>query len=259
MTKSVAEEVLPILREAHLVLQKAGIYDKVLAFLQRKNAYPIVILGASGTGKTALLRSLAGLQPSVRREDRTDEVTPAKQKLGEAYLEIIDTPGETEHKTKRDAFFRELNKKKSIGVINVVSYGYHEGKAPLATAIDGERASTDFLGERRKIELALLKEWVGPICGKGGCVSWVVTVVTKADLWWEPGPDQSVLKYYGENPYLSAFSASDDVPHSVRSYSSLNHLFYDRSPMSGYYSDTRREEDHIALVAHLLSKASEHG
>lgn len=259
MAKTASEEIIPILRETHLLLQKAGAYDRVMAFLKRKNAYPVVFLGASGAGKTALLRSLVGLPSNIRREDRTDEVQAVKKKLGESYIEVIDTPGEEEHKSKRDVFFRELLKRKSVGVVNVVSFGYHEGNTAQAIAVDGQKVSESFLAARRQVEIKRAAEWVGPISGRGGCVSWILTVATKADLWWEAGADQPVLQYYGSKPYMEAFSASDEVPHSVKSYSSLNHLFYDKAPMSGFYSDARRAEDHKALLSHLLDKASEHG
>ncbi|TXM76609.1 hypothetical protein FV218_06605 [Methylobacterium sp. WL69] len=259
MSGTGAEAIIPIGSEIHKYLLNTGSYEKVFKFWKLKNAYPIVVVGASGTGKTALLRSLAGLPAYVRREDRTDEVISAKAKLGELYLNIIDTPGEKEHSSKREIAFRDLMRKKSVGIINVVSHGYHEGKALLSDVVSPEnQIKESFLQSRREVELGLINEWLGPLCGRGGAVQWVVTVVTKADLWWENSADQSVVRYYESEPYTLGFSQNSEVAHSVRSFSAINHLFYNRIPMSGFYSDAKKLEDRTALIAHILSKAAEH-
>lgn len=255
-----ADAIIPTALAVHKYLKRSGKYEQVKNWLLRKTAYPIIVVGASGAGKTSLIKSLFGEPSYIRRQDRSDSVKSiAAQLEKKLYIKLIDTPGEREHESKRKKEFRGAMKLDSLGILNVVSYGYHEGSIPKNDALTAKGgASQQFLNMRRKVEQELLNEWVHTLCGEGGPARWVVTVVTKADIWWQNSPEQPAIEHYKAKNYMTALAEATVVPHSVKPYSSIRHLFYDAIPMSGYYSDQQRTEDHNALVAHVLEKASEH-
>jgi GTP-binding protein EngB required for normal cell division len=253
--------LIPLSVEVHKYLEKVGAYEKVKNWIMRKKAYPVIVLGASGVGKTSLIKTLFGEPARIRRQDRSDEVKEVTAKLEKKlFIKLIDTPGEQQHEAKRKVALRQAMKFKSVGIINVVAYGFHEGSSSKDDALTSKgKPSQEFLQRRREVERDLLKEWVHLLCGTGGPAHWVTTVVTKADLWWERSADQPVIDYYNKEPYISALAEAAALPHSVKPYASTRHLFYDSMPMSGYYSDEQRTDDHNALIAHILEKASDHG
>jgi 50S ribosome-binding GTPase len=258
---AMATDIIPTAVAVHKFLKKSGTYEQVKNFILRRIAYPIVVVGASGAGKTSLVQSLFGEPSFIRRQDRSDSVREITARLEKRlFIKLIDTPGEVQHEAKRQQAFRQAMRYGSVGVLNVVAYGYHEGSIPKDHAITAKgNASKEFLVDRRKIERALLNEWVHTLYGEGGPGRWVVTVVTKADLWWKDSPEQPAMEYYKGADYISALAEAGSLPHSVKSYSSVRHLFYDQMPMSGYYSDQQRAQDNNLLIAHILEKVSEHG
>lgn len=240
------------------LLRKTGTYGRVSRWLARRRPYPVLVVGASGVGKTSLLKALCGEAPYIRREDRSDDVRKTYVDLNNLYIKLIDTPGEEHHEPKRHIAYQEAMKEQSIGIINVVSYGYHEGKARTTEVLPGGQLSEAYLEWRREVEIKHLGEWTNLLCGGAGPAKWVTTVATKADLWWQNGPDQQVVEYYDSEPYRAKVIKQIPIPYSVKSYSALSNLFYGLHPMSGYYTDLRRIEDHAALIAHILDKASKH-
>lgn len=182
---------------------------------------------------------------------------PIDAKLGSSFFRFIDTPGETEHIDKRREAYRIAQISKSVGIINVVSYGHYEGLAPLSEAIKDGKASQEFLEMRQKVEENMIREWTPFLCGQGGSAKWLITVVTKADLWWEEGPDQKVLAYYRNGQYATLMRPEiGNLPHSVHSYSSHDQLFYGMVPMSGYYEEKQRIADRDAFITRLLGNTN---
>jgi hypothetical protein len=246
------ELVIPILTGVHEILKDRGAYEKVVDWVTRKQTYNLVLLGATGVGKSSFLKSLQGLPPGIRREERTDSVREVDAKLSHIRVRVFDTPGEQLHESKRKAAIQTAGGLKPLGLLNIVSYGYHEGSGSASKALEEGSPAESFLSQRREVELRLLREWSPWLGGSGGAASWLITVVTKADLWWQLGPDQPVLQYYREGGYHDALGEARNLSHSVRAYSSLNQLFYDVGPMSGYYSDDQRSVDRASLVALML-------
>ena len=71
--------------------------------------------------------------------------------------------------------------------------------------------------------------------------------------------DQPALRYYGREEYYESLGNAKSTAHnshSVRAYSALDQLLFDRVPMTGLYSDQQRNEHHDELVALLLDLAS---
>jgi hypothetical protein len=251
-------------------LEKQGVWDGVRDWLASRKPQDILMLGASGAGKTSCFKSIRGLNPYVPRTDRSDKVSEAKGKIEKndssatdrsekATFRLIDTPGHEDHTDKRRNVFLKVYNRRPLGILNVVSYGYHEGTGRQDAALQGHKPIPKFLEDRRQDEINRLHEWTSLLCGKEGPAAWLVTVVTKADLWWGPdGDDQPVLDYYRSGPYHTALGDAQTITTSVRPCSSLNQLFYDDGPMSGYYSDKRRAEHWNSLIALLLERSSEH-
>src|SRR5215470_17230360 len=152
-------ELLQIPVEVHKYLEKVGAYEKVKNWIMRKTAYPVIVLGASGVGKTSLIKTLFGEPARIRRQDRSDEVKEITAKLEKKlFIKLIDTPGEQQHQAKRGEALRKAMKFKSVGIINVVAYGYHEGSSPKDEAVTPRgKPSGEFLEKRREIERELLK------------------------------------------------------------------------------------------------------
>jgi energy-coupling factor transporter ATP-binding protein EcfA2 len=242
----------------HKLLEKAGVYERVLHWLLRRSATEVLVVGPSGAGKSSFLSSLKGDVSIIRRDLRTDKVRKVAGKLKASHFQFWDTPGEVEHEPKREVAYKELGRLKTIGIINVVSYGFHEGTAERAKAIDNGGAADAYLESRRAVEIAQLREWVDRFVGSGGSAKWLMTVVTKADLWWQDGDDQPVIDYYRNGDYRVALGQRiSTTPHIVLPHSSHAQKFYQTVPVSGHYTEEHRQRDRAQLIAHLLENASE--
>ena len=56
----------------------------------------------------------------------------------------------------------------------------------------------DYLKNRQKEEIRQLREWVNILGAEGGSAKWLITLVTKSDLWWQPKAEHTVLTHYIE-------------------------------------------------------------
>ncbi len=242
------------------LLKETGALDRVKDWLMRKEQYTIIVLGASGTGKTALGKRLRGLASSVPRQLRSTMPDVVRGKLGgRLRMKFIDTPGQLAEpfKTHRFRALQKAMAERKLGVVNVTSYGYHEGLAAPADATTARHNPKEqYLEDRRREEIELLREWVNLLCGGGGAAKWLITVCSKADLWSGPGETDTIINHYMTGPYARHLEGAADVEHSVLQFSSHNQMFYDAVPMSGYYTDQMRAQDHAALVARMLDNCA---
>lgn len=249
---------LEILDGVYQYLKKRGTWDKVRDFFLRTKTYNVLVLGPSGAGKTSLFNFLQGLNPYVPRELRTERVKRVEGRLGDSLFSFTDTPGEELHEAKRKEGIKNAAAQTPLGIINVCCFGYHEGAAATDDAIAGRAAKPEFLEDRRRVEMDLLSEWTDLLCGRGGAAKWVMTAVSKADLWWIDAPEleQPVIQYYRSGTHFQALGPATEGPHVVVPYSSLNQPFFGQVPMSGWYSDNLRDNHRKKLVATLLELAS---
>jgi hypothetical protein len=234
-----------------------GILEAIKEFFSKPS--PIIVLGSSGCGKTNFLASLAasaGLVLPVAREDRTEDVEESRVKILDRPFILADTPGQRAHKHIRIEAIREALADRPLRIINVVSYGYHEYRTPqIEDAVDPDgRPRRDFLDRHQVEELAALEEWL-PIIGDRDSIQWILTVVTKADLWWEQS--QGVLDYYETGPYADLIIAADPkLHHVVRPYCSVIHRFYGASKLPGTFDDSNRVELNDRMLRQLAKLAS---
>ena len=255
--KEAIEVGIPIAQGVHNILKERGVYQKVIDFFTGNKKQHILLLGASGSGKSSLFHTVQGLPAYIPREHRTDDSRSIDGMIDRASLTFIDTPGDDRHEARRIETIRNSQQTDRLGIINVVSYGYHEGLAQLSDAVEGDKARENFLEARRKVELGRLTEWTSILCGRGGNASWVITVVTKADLWWQNTDDQPVMAYYQSGGYSDALGEAREQPCSVRAYSSLNQLFYGHGKMTGYYTDHLRQNHHAGLISLILERCAD--
>src|SRR5258707_153585 len=96
---------------------------------------------------------------------------------------FIDTSGQKPHASRRLRAVREAMKRPLAGVVNVVSYGYHEERVGKDDAIAAGVVNETYLEQCRRDEITALDEWMVSL-GDEKVAGWLMTVVTKADLWW---------------------------------------------------------------------------
>jgi energy-coupling factor transporter ATP-binding protein EcfA2 len=238
------------LAKLYRIADDEGFLDRLKNFFKRKET--IVVLGSTGSGKTNLLDSLgvaAALVDPVPAITRT--TTPDRRKVivNERPFTIIDTPGQKAHAAQRQVIYREAMTKPPVRIINVVSFGYHEYATGSQEALDGHGIpQDDWLRRHRGNELEAMREWL-PLLGNGDTTSWILTVVTKADLWWNQR--EEILEYYEKGTYAQEISSADPhLRHSVLPYSSVFHRFYGAGPLAGTFDD----EDRLQTTRHFLQQ-----
>jgi hypothetical protein len=231
---------------------KQGWLDKLLTALRKK--HHVLVLGCSGTGKTALVESLtADLPSAIDRMNRTEFIEKHAIRVAKHPFVFTDTPGQSLHKSRRVQAVREALKRHRIGAINVVSYGYHESRITRVgnePAIVAGAANEAFLQLNRDREIEALGEWT-EILGDPASTNWLITVVTKADLWWNQ--QEEVLAYYSQGPYARALGAAKTLHPVVVEYCSVFQKFYKEAPMSGDFQDTDRARVKGRILRELLA------
>jgi len=177
----------------------------------------IVILGAGGTGKSTLGQILSGTY-----EPLLDAVEPYSESIGvEEYslkddpkVELVVPPGQPHRRdTTWEDLLTELSRGELRGVVLVSAYGFHSlGEIPaefIGMQSENTQAFLDeYTRQQRGEEIEVLERVLAHV-GRSGKRTWLVSVVTKRDLWWPERAD--VEYYYSKGKYgelVNAFSAS---------------------------------------------------
>lgn len=258
MTEEGIEAFIPYGREVAAILRKTGALERVVEWLSRKSPQYVLVLGASGAGKSSFIKHLLGEGTQISRHNRTVSFHDVDGMIENIRFLITDTPGQMDevYKDERMKAILTAARQDKLGIINVVSYGLHEETVPKDKAVVDASANASYLQSRRDLEISLLSQWTNVLCGDGGAAAWVMTVVTKADLWWTGHADQEVLKYYQEGPYFQALGPAARLRHRFCPHSSHNQLFYHTVPLSGYYDDKLKQTHRDEFVAALLENVS---
>jgi hypothetical protein len=159
----------------------------------KPSAPGILILGPGGAGKTTLARILSG-----QFEFLFDAVGEYEESIGvESYglrenneVEIVVPPGQ---KHRREATWTELHANLSAGayrgVIVLAPFGYHSlglisyKQHRLFDEGQPEAFLKRYLEDCRKDEVEIAKSLAPHLTGAKNRV-WMITLVTKQDLWW---------------------------------------------------------------------------
>lgn len=214
------------------IAKKEGAVRRAVNFFKKRRK--ILVLGASGAGKTQFVKSLAArISAEIPRENRTQKPVQYLYEVSQTPYAFVDTPGESAHSHQRHPEIVKAMKGQYDGIINVVSYGYHEGDRDPSDAVGKDNlVKPDFLAARRTEEIALLQEWTG-LVGTAGTGSWMLTVITKADLWWNER--DIVRKHYQSGEYRNALTLVNHLNPMICSYCSLQQAFFNKAPMSGLF------------------------
>lgn len=217
----------------------------------------VLAVGSTGTGKTTLLDAIEQqLIPRMIEEiNRTRFAQERKIKIKKNTIKITDTPG---HRIDPDdeaspylnpQFTGAINKGPYVGVLNVVSYGYHQYDISPRPDFSEEKIST-FLSEHRKCELIGLQSWV-PNLAKIGHDPFVITIVTKADLW---NGTRGVIKHYERGAYYKELCrlAGRDVEHYVVIMSSRRQKLYGQINPKSSWNDDDRAKARTNLIDQLF-------
>jgi len=173
----------------------------------KRGRLKIVIFGPGGTGKTTLGHFLAGnLDIGNTSAGYAESMDVESFKLkGDLVCSLIVPPGQELREYHWTGLYRDLAAGKSSGVINVVSWGYHSFQAlsyqdtkyfkpPMTKAEFFE----SYLQNRRDREQEIINNLTPRLMDAKGKI-WMITLVTKQDLWWDDRTQ--VDKHYLEGPY----------------------------------------------------------
>lgn len=218
----------------------------------------VIIFGESGVGKTQFINSLLNRPEST---NRTRQIEPSTMILSNGRKVVLfDTPGHQSLKQERYRMAELITKKKIKGIINVVNYGYNEVDTIDAVKIFTEESSSivkdEYLKENRKREISQLDDWLRHINAKSS-VQWVITVINKADIWFEN--QSAVLAHYEEGEYGIKLRQLSTCCHvDTYEYCSVISPFYDR-PMTILIGDSKKRELRSNLEQGLINLIKRNG
>lgn len=175
----------------------------------------IALFGAGGTGKTTLGSFLSGeLNPGSTTGNYNLSLETEEKSLKGDYVSTLVIPGGQERRIITDwpEIYSMLAEGEINGVINVVSWGHHsftefnykETKYYDDIArnsghdITKEEFISAYLEIQRNNEIKITKELV-PHLKVAKKNIWMVTVVTKQDLWWNER--KRVANHYQDGEY----------------------------------------------------------
>ena len=167
----------------------------------------ILILGPGGAGKSTLARLLSEENynpllhlPGEYKESVGVEAYSLKD---QSDVEIVVPPGQRQ---RREATWADLHADlvagKFRGVVLLAAYGHHSFmlsyKQHRLYQNDKERFVEDFCAAQRVEEIAVLRQLAPHMIASRGKV-WMLTLVTKQDLWWPKHVE--VEKHYLDGEY----------------------------------------------------------
>ena len=242
--------------EIYQLAKKEGWVDRLISSLRKKHR--VLVLGPTGTGKSNLIESLTQLVPEViDRMNRTEFAERHRIEAAGSLFEFTDTPGQARHKSARLNIIREEMAKGIDGILDVVSYGYHEGRGNKSKAVtEDSRPNPEYLQARRKVEIDALAEWT-PLLGGGVTASWNITVVTKADLWWDER--DAVIAHYESGNYSASLGDVKALRGAVIEYCSVFHRYFDEVPLPGSFDESDRVRTRQHFVKTLIAAIGKAG
>lgn len=183
--------------------------------------------------------------------NRTEFAKKRSIKISKSPFIFIDTPGQKQHSSRRIRAIRKAMADGIAGVVNVVSYGYHEYRTGKGRALKNDSsASEGFLKRHREVECEILKEWT-VLLGSRETTNWLITVVTKADLWWDRRDE--VIEYYQPGQYYDGLEGAQSLNPVVLEYCSVFHKFFGEGSLSGQFDETDRVRVRANMLPQLLA------
>lgn len=169
----------------------------------------VAIFGPPGAGKSTLGRFLSGNMGELTSPSGYIASADIEPYLlsGEIVCTITALPGQERLRDETwTRFYRHLSSGKSTGVINVVSYGHHaldmSYKRHNLFTVDMSKKEflQAYVEDRKKEEVRILKDLASRLRDAPGTI-WMITLVTKQDLWW--AQRDAVEDHYCKGEYNS--------------------------------------------------------
>ena len=183
------------------------LYSKITAWFKNPTARGVLIIGPGGVGKTTLGQFLSGQEDKAASGSYVESVSTEEFKLAnDVAVQIMIPPGQA-HRRKAtwDQRLQEVAEGKFRGVILIHAYGHHAlGDISYENhkLYDPEKGLdgfvTDYLRDCLKSEEQIMKLVCDAVKNCAAPI-WVLTLVTKQDLWWDD--HENVSKYYTEGKY----------------------------------------------------------
>lgn len=238
-------------RLALYTAKKLNIYERLIAALRKKHR--VLVLGATGVGKTSLIQSLTEWMPeAISYMNRTARAAKSRIKIKDEHFEFIDTPGQEEHAPIRTSAIDSSLKTGVSGVLNVVSYGYHEYRRPIDGVFNSNgTVNKSYLQRHRQLEIEMIREWASRLVTHQ-VNPWVMTVISKADFWWPAR--HSVYDHYSTltEEYCQSLSVVPQLQHSVHEYCSTIHKFYGQKTPPANFDRTDVRHLKAAFLADII-------
>jgi energy-coupling factor transporter ATP-binding protein EcfA2 len=232
-----------------------GWLDRFRDIFRRKHR--VVLLGSTGVGKSNFIKSLVEPLPEVISTlNRTSFPKRHRLKIDAQPFEFIDTPGQVLHAPRRMAEIRRLaGKRGNLGVVSLVAYGYHEYAVDISEVFDSaNNVQSAFLETHRQIECDFVKTW-SPLLIDPEITQWVITLASKADLWWSS--HRQVEQFYSSGAYLQSLGDSGVLRPPVISYCSVVRRFFSRGELSSGFDDNTRQELRANMFRAILEAIGE--
>lgn len=247
--------------KAFYYLREKNNRERIIDFVKGEETITVILLGASGVGKTSLLKALKNELASTRIIERTLTIDTVKGKIKNINFEIIDTPGQAGFDLIRSEAIDIAKRSEYLGILHVVCYGYHQTTANSKNqAVLNDLPNPAYLDEKRNTELSEFRKWVG-VGGQSSLIAnaqWLITLINKADIWWSDTNNGQIINYYQEGKYkktLSSIIAKSIPVNQVLPFCATNDGFYN-CRMSGYYTDTIKSCHFDALIQNILNLSS---
>lgn len=221
-------------------------FEKQILLLIRYNRR-IVVFGNSGSGKSQLANSM---KKSLDIPNRNTTTLKRRINVEDFPIKLIDTPGHPESHTFRKDEVENIIKNGVEGIINVVSFGYDEiPDANREVAFDKGNIRLEFLQRNRNMEIERLNEWINWV--RPTNTKWIITLVNKADLWWDNYKE--VSDYYKESEYAKRLSAiSNFIPVLNLPHCSIIRPFFGVKT-SAIFGDEEKEHLQALFISNLLN------
>lgn len=178
----------------------AGLQEAIGHLRAARRDAKILVLGPTGSGKSAAIGNV--LLPRVKPKKGSTKETMEHLIRTEASKPFIvaDTPGDLSLIDQMEEQLHDV--RRFLGVINFTSFGYLDSQAidpirddPQAYVGQNE-INPEYLERQRAYELEFLDRWLLNRPWVKANVKWVITAVSKYDLWAEH--QDQVLEYYFE-------------------------------------------------------------